>query len=809
MKTNHAPFGVPALLAMSALLGLLAFWVSLGDLGRPFPGFLLIRDPSGTQWYIAQDTPSWWPGLRTGELLYADRVLAIDGHPLVPGLNYMALYAQAYARGAREITLRVARDGHVFDARAPIVLYTPAMLLDLTLPTVLVRLCVWLLAVLVYIANPAAPLNRAVSALGALIVVVIGTFFSGVNFDATGWPNRLMDVGWLAATSFLGLSIWQATMWFTAAPSERPAWRVLRAGQIVLLAGGVIALSPYLIAKVLWWTAGWSPMVGTLETIDFAMLNVCVFGAGFFALLRIAWTAWRATSPRRRRQSQILMIGFAFSLPPMIFQVNANITQAGAWFLSGPFDLRYLYLALPLALAFAVLRYQMLRSVHPLLLVVLALMGSGLVADVAQWALRVSGNIPPDADPGVSAVLIIIVITLGVGAVSVLLPRWAAWFFNWEGQRYMAVQQFLNRVMPRAEPATLPSEIAAALVAELQVEKAALWLLDAQGMLRLAAIARHTQAEAAEPPALLQPPAGALTVMPGVVMFLDHQRAPAWLAPLGQAGFVVVALLAAQGEALGLMGLGLRWDEETFHRRDVEIVALIALQVSLFLLNARRIEALREVPRRISEAQERERLRIAQELHDTVQQFLGRLPFHLELSRRDIRANPAAAEARLERCIADVEQAARVARQIRSNLAPTQLVNSLAGPLADLAERFRARAGAHVSVEIAPAVDDLLDVEARHALFRVAQQALDNVEAHAGASAVRVLAQPADHGVQLIIADNGRGFAPEDQARAVSEGHFGLPSMRARVESFGGRLTIDSAPGQGTRVVAWLPAPRP
>ncbi len=805
MKTRRLPDGVPALLAVSAVLCVLAFLISWSDLGRPIPGLLLMRDPTGAIWHIAGETPAWWPGLRSAEIHHGDRVLEIDGHPLVPGVNYMALYEQAYARGAREIALQLRRDAQVFDARAPLVQYTPAMLFDIALPTLLIRVCILLLAVLVYRANPAAPLNRAVSTLGALMAVVLGTFLSSLELDCATWSCRTAEVGWLAATSFLGLSIWRAMMWLTAPPGRPPASRVFRVGELALTMIGGVAFCLYLGAKSLWWSGGWSPTVSILEQVGFALLVLSVFGTGFLALLCIVWAAFKGAGPRLRRQAQILTAGAAFSLPPIVVQLVGDIAQSGSWFF-GLFDLRYLYLALPLALTFAVLRYQMFRSIHPLFLLALGLMGSGLVTGIAHWALRISGNIPPDVAPHVPATLILFGIALGVGVVSVALPRWVAWFFNWEGQRYVAVQRFLNRVAPRAEPATLPAEIATALVAELQVEQAALWLLGAQGELRLAASAHHVTPARESAPALLQPPPGALSALPAVIAPVDDQRAPAWLLPLSKAGFVAAAPLSAQGEVLGLLGLGLRWDEETFHRRDVEIVALIALQISLFLLNARQIEALRLVPRRVAEAQERERFRIAQELHDTIQQFLGRLPFHLELSRREIRANPAAAEARLERCIADIEQAARTARQIRSALAPTQLVKSFTGPLTDLVERFRVRSGVRVSVEIAPAVEALLPDEARYALFRVVQQALDNIEAHAGASAVRVVAVPDAGGVWLEIADNGCGFSPDQQARAVSEGHFGLLSMRARVESLGGVLHLESAPGHGTRIIIIVPA---
>ena len=119
---------------------------------------------------------------------------------------------------------------------------------------------------------------------------------------------------------------------------------------------------------------------------------------------------------------------------------------------------------------------------------------------------------------------------------------------------------------------------------------------------------------------------------------------------------------SGQSRLIGVLGWK-RWDERNFRDRDFEIVELIAQQAALFLLTARQIDELRQVPRRVSEAQERERFKIAQELHDTIQQFLGRLPFFLEVSRSLTHDYPAKADELLQRCIDDVEQAAKTVRQ--------------------------------------------------------------------------------------------------------------------------------------------------
>ncbi len=107
------------------------------------------------------------------------------------------------------------------------------------------------------------------------------------------------------------------------------------------------------------------------------------------------------------------------------------------------------------------------------------------------------------------------------------------------------------------------------------------------------------------------------------------------------------------------------------------------------------------------------------------------------------------------------------------------------------------------------------DVEA--ALLRVAQSALANVERHAAATRVAVTlsflagAAAGEEAVALDVVDDGRGFdpealpAPSDDVPGGTSGGFGLVAMRARLAELGGTLSVESAPGAGTAVAAWVP----
>jgi len=88
-------------------------------------------------------------------------------------------------------------------------------------------------------------------------------------------------------------------------------------------------------------------------------------------------------------------------------------------------------------------------------------------------------------------------------------------------------------------------------------------------------------------------------------------------------------------------------------------------------------------------------------------------------------------------------------------------------------------------------------------LFRVAREALANVHKHAAASDVSVLVTEADGGVEVVVTDDGVGF--DTGGENLAPGHVGLASARERAERVGGRVEVESSPGNGTRVRAWIP----
>jgi signal transduction histidine kinase len=201
-------------------------------------------------------------------------------------------------------------------------------------------------------------------------------------------------------------------------------------------------------------------------------------------------------------------------------------------------------------------------------------------------------------------------------------------------------------------------------------------------------------------------------------------------------------------------------------------------------------------------ALERERMRLAAEVHDGLAQDLA-------LARRELAllaASPApeVAEASRERLDAAIASAHDTVRsRLTGMLAPAPL-GGLRAALEELCERC-----AHHGLPVELAGDDPLpelSPGVAAAAVRVVTEALANVERHAGASRASVAVRAATGRLEVVVKDDGRGF---DSGADPPAGHFGLVLMHERARAAGGALAISSAPGRGTRVILDLPLDRP
>ncbi len=212
-------------------------------------------------------------------------------------------------------------------------------------------------------------------------------------------------------------------------------------------------------------------------------------------------------------------------------------------------------------------------------------------------------------------------------------------------------------------------------------------------------------------------------------------------------------------------------------------------------------EELADLNRRLIRAQEEERAMIARELHDDVTQRLAVLA--IDAGRAEIAATSGeqaeAMRALREELVRVSEDVHSLAYQLHSSvLEELGLVEALRAA----SERLGRRGRVEVPLDLDPRAD-LLGRDEALCLFRVAQEALNNVARHSRARVARVAVQSMDGGILLAVRDDGVGFDPASPGTRKT---LGLASMRERLRLVHGTLDIESAPGQGTAVIAWVPA---
>ena len=235
-------------------------------------------------------------------------------------------------------------------------------------------------------------------------------------------------------------------------------------------------------------------------------------------------------------------------------------------------------------------------------------------------------------------------------------------------------------------------------------------------------------------------------------------------------------------------------------RDEPELIEAVAAAARLALENARlqaelhaQLVKVKESRARIVTAADEERRRIERDIHDGAQQRLVALALELRSTQRRLGAE---VDPELDRLLASAADELQVAvdelRELAHGIHPGILVQ---GGLATALETLAARSPVPVTVD---ATEDRLPPEVEGAAYFVASEALANVIKHAHASRAAIRATRSEGALVIEVEDDGVGGA-------ASQNGSGLRGLADRVEALGGRLTVESAPGAGTRVVGEIP----
>ena len=292
----------------------------------------------------------------------------------------------------------------------------------------------------------------------------------------------------------------------------------------------------------------------------------------------------------------------------------------------------------------------------------------------------------------------------------------------------------------------------------------------------------------------------------------------------------LICPLRVGGRVIGTLGLWRRSDRGAHSARDRAFAQELADRAALAIANARLVERLRtevserkeneenlrltaELLSRVDErrralmehlvsAQEEERRRIAVDVHDDSIQAMAAIGVRLQIMR--LRAStPELAEqiAAIEETVTETigRLRALLFRLESASIEQVGLVRAITRFAGELFPDGMPR------VRVTSRTDTEFDGATQIVLYRITQEALNNVLKHAEASKVAIAINESDGGVELSVHDDGVGFDLDDVARHALPGHLGMRAMRERAEVAGGHLEVESRPRRGTNIKVWLP----
>lgn len=288
----------------------------------------------------------------------------------------------------------------------------------------------------------------------------------------------------------------------------------------------------------------------------------------------------------------------------------------------------------------------------------------------------------------------------------------------------------------------------------------------------------------------------------------DYQTYPRAVPAFVDAGLTSVAVvpIVSGDRTFGALSVLSIKEAKAFSNRDITILTAIGRQAGIAIENAYLYENMRFYARRITQAQENERKRIARELHDdTIQSLIG-LSRHMEALVASEKTLPETAAQRLLGLQQATGDVIKRVRRFSQDLRPSILDDlGLLPTLEELTTELNLRAGLQSEFRVI-GEERRLSSEAELTLFRIAQEALNNVRKHARATRVITTIELGNGAVQLVVHDDGIGFKPptlSEHPAAASK--LGLIGMHERARLLGGTLEIESAPGKGTRVLVNVP----
>jgi signal transduction histidine kinase len=255
------------------------------------------------------------------------------------------------------------------------------------------------------------------------------------------------------------------------------------------------------------------------------------------------------------------------------------------------------------------------------------------------------------------------------------------------------------------------------------------------------------------------------------------------------------------GEPIGNFYLTEKQGAAEFDQRDEELVEMFAVHAGIAIQNARLHRQVQEF------AVLDERLRISRDLHDGIIQSIYSVGLSLEDVPELMTEDPSEAVTRIDRAIDRLHMTIGDIRTFITRLATPPDI-SLSMAIEAVVSELARDPGLELDLDLGQAdlIAERLSPEATNEILQIVREGVSNAVRHSGATHARVALVRGDGSAILEIADDGRGFDP---ASPAVRGHFGLANLRNRAAATGGAIAIESARGEGTRIIVNVPLLEP
>jgi len=239
---------------------------------------------------------------------------------------------------------------------------------------------------------------------------------------------------------------------------------------------------------------------------------------------------------------------------------------------------------------------------------------------------------------------------------------------------------------------------------------------------------------------------------------------------------------------------------DTFERIANLITIIIESKKAEEKLLQQELDKQKLIAQAMVDAQEKERAEIGKELHDNINQILSTTKLYLELAKNDNSQRLSL----INRSAGNIHNAIHEIRNISRSLVPASIGDlGLQDSVADLVESIRTTRAIHVEFYPVGQFDEVISDKTKLMLFRIIQEQVNNVLKHSGARnlIIELILEESDHSIELNITDDGKGFNPG----SIGKKGLGLSNITSRAGLFGGKVTIQSEPGNGCKLRVQIP----